>query len=412
MLITEEGQLTGAISGGCLEGDALRRALLAIHQHQNKLVTYDTTDEDDASFGVQLGCNGIVHILFEPIDPEVPDNPIQLLKRVVEKRRHAVLATLFSMEKSAARQPGTCFLDLGSEIVNTPASGALTKELQADCRQALTSEASTIKKYQAESEDQTERGYQTESEDQAERGYQAGSEYHPGSGPLTDLPLMALIEFIKPPIALVIAGAGNDAMPLVDMASIMGWEITLVDGRQNYANALRFPKAGKIIVAKPGNVLSQLEIDKQTAILLMTHNYQYDLSLLKQLLSVGKDCSYIGSLGPRKKLERMLGELEQEGILYSPAQREKIFGPVGLDIGSETAEEIALSIMAEVKAALSGKTGRPLRERKDPIHGPANDLIHGPANGPIHGPTYEPGQDKIHSLTHSPIPDPHPEKNN
>src|ERR1700716_4205359 len=67
MLVTEDGKLTGAISGGCLEGDALRKALLAINQQQNKLVIYDSTDEDDAKFGVQLGCNGIVYILFEPI---------------------------------------------------------------------------------------------------------------------------------------------------------------------------------------------------------------------------------------------------------------------------------------------------------------------------------------------------------
>jgi len=334
MLITEEGQLTGAISGGCLEGDALRRALFAIQQQQNKLVTYDTTDEGDSKFGVQLGCNGIVHILFEPIDPAASDNPIRLLERILVQRRHVALATLFSLERSAPRQPGTCFLSLGNEIIHTPSSESLKKELRDDCLQALADETSAIKTYNSGNE-----------------------------------PLVALIEFIRPPVSLVIAGAGNDAMPLVDMARIMGWEITLVDGRRNYANARRFPAANKIIVAKPGNVISQLEIDRQTAIILMTHNYNYDLSLLRQLLSAWNDSIYIGSLGPRKKLERMFSELEQEGIICSPAQQEKIFGPAGLDIGSETAEEIALSIMAEVKAALSGSMGRPLRERMAPIHG-------------------------------------------
>src|ERR1700761_3056618 len=79
MLVTEDGQLTGAISGGCLEGDALRKALFAINQQENKLVTYDTTDEDDVQFGVQLGCNGIVQILFEPIDEEKTNHPLRLL---------------------------------------------------------------------------------------------------------------------------------------------------------------------------------------------------------------------------------------------------------------------------------------------------------------------------------------------
>src|SRR3982750_2195489 len=83
MLVTEDGILTGAISGGCLEGDALRKALLAINQQHNKLVTYDTTDEDDAKFGVQLGCNGIVHILFEPIQIEQEYNPVYLLEQII-----------------------------------------------------------------------------------------------------------------------------------------------------------------------------------------------------------------------------------------------------------------------------------------------------------------------------------------
>src|SRR5580658_2243079 len=109
MLVTEDGQLTGAISGGCLEGDALRKALHAINQQQNKLVTYDTTQEDDVQFGVQLGCNGIVHILFEPIDDTKDYHPIRLLRELIGGRRNAVLLTLFSLDRSR-EQPGTGLL--------------------------------------------------------------------------------------------------------------------------------------------------------------------------------------------------------------------------------------------------------------------------------------------------------------
>src|ERR1700760_1312386 len=109
MLVTEDGQLTGAISGGCLEGDALRKALFAINQQKNKLVTYDTTNEDDVQFGVQLGCNGIVHILFEPIDEGKEYHPLRLLKYLIAKRREAVLLTLFSLDR-AADQQGTALL--------------------------------------------------------------------------------------------------------------------------------------------------------------------------------------------------------------------------------------------------------------------------------------------------------------
>ena len=95
MLIEDNGKLTGAISGGCLEGDALRKALLAIQEGQNKLVTYDTSQEDEVQFGVQLGCNGIVHILFEPILPNQAYNPITWLESFMQQRRNVVLTTLF-----------------------------------------------------------------------------------------------------------------------------------------------------------------------------------------------------------------------------------------------------------------------------------------------------------------------------
>src|SRR5438309_2300407 len=107
MLVTEDGEITGAISGGCLEGDALRKAMLALMQQENKLVIYDTTDEDDAKLGVQLGCNGIVSILFEPINNEDANHPVNLLKKAVQDRKNAVLVTLFNKDKYAA-QTGTC----------------------------------------------------------------------------------------------------------------------------------------------------------------------------------------------------------------------------------------------------------------------------------------------------------------
>ena len=110
MLVTDDGQLTGAISGGCLEGDALRKALQVITERRSRLVTYDTMDEDDAKFGVGLGCNGIIQVLFEPIDSKDEYNPIHLLKNAVSKRQTVVLVTLFSLLDKKDPQPGTCLL--------------------------------------------------------------------------------------------------------------------------------------------------------------------------------------------------------------------------------------------------------------------------------------------------------------
>jgi xanthine/CO dehydrogenase XdhC/CoxF family maturation factor len=148
--------------------------------------------------------------------------------------------------------------------------------------------------------------------------------------------------------------------------TILGWHTTVVDGRPTQATTQRFPKADEVMVAKPGEILKQITIDTQTVFLLMTHNYYYDLALLKELLP--QYCKYIGMLGPKKKLERMLDDLQKEGIVLDEKQLANIYSPVGLDIGAETAEEIAVSIIAEIKAVFSSRPGTFLREKHAPIH--------------------------------------------
>ncbi|KQM73050.1 alanine dehydrogenase [Pedobacter sp. Leaf216] len=323
MLITEDGLLTGAISGGCLEGDALKKALSAIHQQENRLVTYDTTDEDDAKFGVQLGCNGIVHILFEPIDGLDENNPIKILESINGERENAVIITLFSLE-SKTHLGTRSIIKSENRLGNLPTS--ITSEILADVQQVLDSEESELKNYKFENE-------------------------------LID----GFIEFIKPPIALVIAGAGNDAQPLATIAHLLGWQVTIADGRPTHATRQRFPNA-KTLVTKPAQLLPQLNIDAQTAIVLITHNYNYDTEFLGLLLQT--DVPYIGALGPKKKLLRMLDKLD----MNTEANRSRVYGPVGLDIGAETAEEIAISIIAEIKSSLSRATASSLKEKNQPIH--------------------------------------------
>jgi xanthine/CO dehydrogenase XdhC/CoxF family maturation factor len=176
----------------------------------------------------------------------------------------------------------------------------------------------------------------------------------------------AFIELIKPPVELVIAGAGNDAFPLVQMANVLGWHVTVMDGRKTHANANRFPSAKNIIVAKPAEAVKQILINGQTVFVLMSHNYNYDLAMLKALIN--SHCNYIGILGPKKKLEKMFAALQDEGMEVNDEMKEKIYGPVGLDIGAETAEEIALSIMAEIKAVLAKRDAATLRDKNGFIH--------------------------------------------
>ncbi|GEO09578.1 XdhC family protein [Segetibacter aerophilus] len=330
MLVTEDGQLTGAISGGCLEGDALRKAQLVIVQKKPMLVTYDTTDEDDAKLGVGLGCNGIISILIEPISADDQLNPIGFIKTILEKRQSAVLVTLFSMDKKTV-QPGTCMLVTEEGSIKTSLEGGLLRNtLVDDAQVAIRNKKSVTKEYEVENL------------------------------------LTGFVELISPAVSLIIFGAGNDTLPLVQIASVLGWETTVVDGRPNYATLQRFPLASRILISKPENAISQLTFDANTVAVLMTHNYNYDIAALKHLLPL--QLPYIGALGPKKKLDRMIDELIEQGILINEETIADLYGPTGLDIGAETADEIALSIVSEIKAVLSKRPGSSLRSKVETIH--------------------------------------------
>lgn len=327
MLVTEDGKLTGAISGGCLEGDALRKAQLVMIQKKPMLVTYDTTDEDDAKLGVGLGCNGIISILIEPVNKEDADNSIELLKTFLSKRQTAVLVTLFSLDKKTT-QPGTCLLLAeDGKIKSTLTDESFKEKLLEDAQTVLTSRTSIVKPYHKENL------------------------------------LTGFIEVLEPAVSLVIFGAGNDSMPLVQMADVLGWETTIADGRSNYATKERFPLSKHVIVTKPDNFRCHIRFDARTVAVLITHNYNYDIAVLRQLAPLS--ISYIGVLGPKIKLARMMDEMRDEGMHID---EKNIFGPAGLDIGAETSEEIALSILSEIQAVLSKRTGTSLREKAESIH--------------------------------------------
>lgn len=339
MLVAANGQLTGAISGGCLEGDALRKAMLVLQQQQSKLVTYDTTDEEDATIGIQLGCAGIIQVLIEPLLPNAGANTIDFLRKAVAGRQAGVLVTLFSIAQKRGPQPGTCLLvEADGNISSNPVADEWLPYLITDARQVLQKQQNVFKTYR----------------------YKAAE-------------VTAFFEYLRPPVSLVIIGAGNDAIPLMQIASTLGWDVRVADGRPTHASPERFGSACQVLVSKPEHVLQQLPLDSRTAVVMVTHNYNYDLAMLKALLPV--PIPYIGMLGPRKKLDRMLDELMAGGMQITGEMLQKVYGPTGLEIGAETPQEIALSITAEIQAVMQGKTGGQLRDKASVIHDRENAPI-------------------------------------
>ncbi|OBX25418.1 hypothetical protein LX77_01678 [Gelidibacter algens] len=332
MLVDEFGNITGAISGGCLEGDALRKALHALHQQKNKLITYDTSDEDDALIGAQLGCNGIIQVLFEPLDYEDDLNPCELFKSVVAQKNSLAIVIQFNLNRSKAQAGTILFIDGNSKISGKQPDKVVFDIILEQAQLAIENKRSIFVEL-------------------------------PIGGETQHL----FIQNYQPPVKLIIVGAGNDAQILAHQADLLGWEVIVTDGRPTHANKERFTSSCQVVVTKPEKTLENIEIDNRSCFVIMSHNYNYDLAVLKLLLSEDQ-IPYIGILGPLKKYQRMQNDLKSEGFELSKENRNKIHAPIGLEIGAETPAEIGLSILAEIQSVLKQTSARPLREKSEPIH--------------------------------------------
>ena len=329
MLVGDDGQLTGAISGGCLEGDARQRARQAIFRGQPALVTYDTRDEDDPRHGLGPGCQGVVRILLEPLDFAAPDNPMELLRGFAAYPEPAVLATVFNTDGAAGLRAG-----VGQRVLLTAAGAvrgapALATPLAEAARATLAHGTTQVLAVETD----------------------AG-------------PVQALLELLTPPLRLRVYGAGNDAQPLVRLAATLGWHITVLDGRPNLATTARFPGAAAVRVVPVAAIAD--ETPGEDYAVLLSHNYAYDLAALE--LHLPGAGPYIGLLGPRLKAARLMGELALTDTQQATLLRTRLHSPIGLDLGSETPEEIALAIVAEIQARRHNRDGRPLRERVGTVH--------------------------------------------
>ncbi len=174
------------------------------------------------------------------------------------------------------------------------------------------------------------------------------------------------LETVSPPTALTIFGAGDDAQPLARLAKELGWHVTIADPRGAFATASRFPMADAIVASPADQLVARIAPGPDTLAVVMTHHYVHDLPLLRALLD--RPLAYLGLLGPRKRADKLCDDLRTAGLTLSAEQRARLHAPVGLDLGADGPEQVALAIVAEMQAVLTGRNARPLRERELPIH--------------------------------------------
>lgn len=175
------------------------------------------------------------------------------------------------------------------------------------------------------------------------------------------------LDIVQPPTSLIIFGAGDDAQPLVRFGKELGWHVTVADPRSAFATAERFPAADALIAAPADQLVSRLAPGPDVLAVVMTHHYVHDVPLLRDLLS--RPLAYLGLLGPKKRAEKILSDLAAQGLVITSDVRRRLHAPVGLDLGADSPEQVALAILAEMQATLGGRDARPLRDRTVPIHG-------------------------------------------
>ncbi len=335
MLMTADGRTAGMISGGCLENDARERGLDVIATGRPVLVTYDSTAPEDIVFGLGLGCNGIVQVLIEPLIAGDDSGLLAFLSACVARRQMGRIATIFQADSAP----------LGARVLRWP-DGRVTSTC-ADPAVAATLVTAL-------------------QENVARRNAVRGIDLPDGSS------AGVLIETVAPPVPLIIFGAGDDAIPLAQAARLIGWHVTVIDARPAYATPERFPAADAVHCLRPEALAASTAVvfPPESMVMVMTHSFTRDKALLRDLLP--RRLRYVGILGPKSRTRRLLDELADAGITFTDEALAQLHGPAGLDIGAETPEEIAISILGEMQGVLSQRTGGALRDRTAPIHDPVD----------------------------------------
>ncbi|MCP9237602.1 XdhC family protein [Lewinella sp. JB7] len=307
LLVGADGRYTGGISGGCLEGDALRRAQRAIHQGAPTKRVYDTLDGEDREIGIGLGCNGRIEVLFIPLDFGDESNQIEVLRRRLDVREPRLLVQTVTAP------------------AGEPLDGAL-REVPLDAVD-LPYGRSRVVTFTDEDGKRSER----------------------------------LFELLRPELHLIVVGDNYDIPPLVTTALHLGWRVSVIGHQRKFSTGFGDISRHLYDYAR----VHDLFVDDYTAVACMSHDFDRDAEMLEHFLPLSPP--YLGLLGPRKRALKLDGLLRQRGgaALLDYAH---LYTPIGLDIGAETPEEIAMSVVAEIISVFRDRDGRSLRGRPGTIH--------------------------------------------
>jgi xanthine dehydrogenase accessory factor len=332
LAVTRTGRMAGSVSGGCVESDVYERARRVLDDGRAVVVTYGAADE----FGLEVGlaCGGSIDVLIEPC---VFGDAHMALQRALETRTPVVHGV--AVGPDALRGRAVTFVSDGSpikvvaEVPIANTTGSIAPELDGEIAGI------------------------------------AGRMLGARAWAWPELPwhgetAWVFLEGFMPPPRLFVIGATHTAIPLCRIAKEAGFDVTVIDVREVFATDERFPEVDALVRAWPDEAFEKIDLTRDCNVVALTHDPKFDLPVLA--LALRSDAGYIGALGSKQTHARRRAQLLEQG--FGEAELARIRTPVGLDIGGDTPEEVALSIVAEMVAVRSGREGGPLRDRSEPIH--------------------------------------------
>ena len=310
-LIAANGDYHGLVSGGCLEGDLAEHARRVLETGAAASITYDLRDEADEIWGMGIGCNGVIEVMLQKLDPDSGYEPFHTIAERHMQAGPTVCATVIDGGNSPV-PTGATLIDWSTDFRAWHVPERHVEHIRRHCAQRMSAA-------------------DTELVEQV----------------LGDDHLKILYAPVKTVPRMLILGAGPDAVPLVNMAVEIGWRVTIADHRSAYLDEPAFEHAGEIVAVDPKTMASTIELDAFAAVVVMSHHLDTDRHYLRQLAN--GDIPYVGVLGPRDRRDRLVAELGDGNADFG----KRLKGPVGLGIGADSPESIALSILAEIHQALS-----------------------------------------------------------
>jgi xanthine dehydrogenase accessory factor len=320
LAINEREEISGSVSGGCVEPAVIEEGMRVIRTGKPRLLTFGISEEQNLE-QIGLSCGGEIRVFVDRLDPS--DMTAQLLK-ALQAEESAVLATVISASPDQSQLVGDQLL-----VIQRPdGEGALLGTLRQSPLEAEIAE---------------------HAHELLRRGESDIQRYATSSG-TDDSHVEVFYGVYLTPLQLIIVGAGHVSIPLSKLAKVLGYHVTVVDAREAFATRDRFPDADEVLVEWPDEALSRLSISANTAVAVLTHDDKFDVPALE--VALRSSATYVGAIGSRGTREQREKRLHAAGITKDQIAR--IYGPIGLPIGAKSPEEIALAILTQIIAVRHG----------------------------------------------------------